>query len=63
VQVADTINAVVDRAIQTNGAMGLSDDTPLAAFHRMARSLRFGDGPDEVHKLAIARRELARFQA
>jgi acyl-CoA dehydrogenase len=61
VQVADMINAVVDRAIQVHGAMGLSDDTPLAGLHRMARALRFGDGPDEVHKLTIARRELRRF--
>jgi len=62
VQVADMINAVVDRAIQVYGAMGLSDDTPLAGLHRMARALRFGDGPDEVHKITIARRELARFR-
>jgi acyl-CoA dehydrogenase len=61
VQVAEMLNAVVDRAIQVHGAMGLSDDTPLAALHRGARALRFGDGPDEVHKLTIARRELARF--
>jgi len=61
VQVADMFDAVVDRAIQVHGAMGLSDDTPLAGMHRMARSLRFGDGPDEVHKITIARRELARF--
>ena len=61
VQVADMINAVVDRAIQVHGAMGLSDDTPLVGLHRMARALRFGDGPDEVHKLTIARRELGRF--
>jgi acyl-CoA dehydrogenase len=55
------INAVVDRAIQVHGAMGLSDDTPLAGLHRMARALRFGDRPDEVHKVTIARGELARF--
>jgi acyl-CoA dehydrogenase len=61
VQVAEMLNAVVDRAIQVHGALGLSDDTPLAALYRGARALRFGDGPDEVHKLAIARRELARF--
>ena len=61
VQVAEMLNAVVDRAIQVHGALGLSDDTPLASLYRGARALRFGDGPDEVHKLAIARRELARF--
>lgn len=63
VQVADMLDGVVDRAIQVHGAVGLSNDTPLAGLHRMARSLRFGDGPDEVHKIAIARRELARFGA
>jgi acyl-CoA dehydrogenase len=61
VQVAQMLQTVVDRAIQVHGALGLSDDTPLAGFWRNARALRFGDGPDEVHKLAIARRELARF--
>ena len=60
VQVARMITDVVDRAIQVHGALGLSDDTPLAMFARSARALRFGDGPDEVHKVAIARRELAR---
>lgn len=61
VQVASMLQEVVDRSIQVHGALGLSEDTPLAGFWRMARALRFGDGPDEVHKLAIARRELARF--
>jgi acyl-CoA dehydrogenase len=61
VQVAGMISDVVDRAIQVHGALGLSDDTPLAMFARSARALRFGDGPDEVHKVSIARRELARF--
>jgi acyl-CoA dehydrogenase len=61
VQVALMLQEVVDRAIQVHGALGLSEDTPLAGFWRTARALRFGDGPDEVHKVAIARRELARF--
>jgi acyl-CoA dehydrogenase len=61
VQVALMLQEVVDRAIQVHGALGLSEDTPLAGFWRNARALRFGDGPDEVHKVAIARRELARF--
>jgi acyl-CoA dehydrogenase len=62
VQVAGMLQEVTDRAIQTHGALGLSDeDSPLPGIWRMARALRFGDGPDEVHKLAIARRELARF--
>jgi acyl-CoA dehydrogenase len=61
VQVAQMLCEVVDRAIQVHGALGLSDDTPLVSLYRMGRALRFGDGPDEVHKLTIARRELARF--
>lgn len=52
---------VLDRAIQCLGALGVSDDTPIAAFWRNARSLRIADGPDEVHKMVIARRELKRF--
>jgi len=52
---------VLDRAIQCMGALGVSDDTPVAAFWRNARSLRIADGPDEVHKMVIARRELRRF--
>ncbi len=52
---------VLDRAIQCMGALGVSDDTPVAAFWRNARSLRIADGPDEVHKVVIAKRELKRF--
>jgi len=42
---------------------GVSQDTPLAALWAQARTLRLADGPDEVHRMAIARRELARFTA
>ena len=52
---------VLDRAIQCMGALGVSDDTPVAGFWRNARSLRIADGPDEVHKVVIAKRELKRF--
>jgi acyl-CoA dehydrogenase len=52
--------AILDRAMQTFGAMGLSPDTPLAELWTMGRSLRIADGPDEVHLRAIARREVAR---
>lgn len=52
---------VLDRSIQSMGALGVSDDTPVAAFWRNARALRIADGPDEVHKMVIARRELKRF--
>jgi acyl-CoA dehydrogenase len=52
---------VIDNAIQTHGAMGISQDTPLAAMQAWIRALRFADGPDEVHRLSIARRELRRW--
>jgi acyl-CoA dehydrogenase len=52
---------VLDRVIQSLGALGVSDDTPVAAFWRHGRMLRIADGPDEVHKMVIARRELKRF--
>jgi acyl-CoA dehydrogenase len=54
--------AVVDRAIQTFGAMGTTDDIPLAKVWRNGRSMRLADGPDEVHKMVIARRELRRWK-
>ncbi|MBV8999156.1 MAG: acyl-CoA dehydrogenase family protein [Solirubrobacterales bacterium] len=50
---------VVDRAIQVHGGGGVSDDFPLATMYAHLRTLRLADGPDEVHKLSIARRELA----
>jgi len=53
---------VIDRAIQVHGALGVSDDTPLASWWRNGRMLRLADGPDEVHKQVIARRELSRFK-
>jgi len=57
---ANVVMDVLDRAIQTHGALGMSDDTPLAAMWRYSRMLRVADGPDEVHKMVIARRELNR---
>lgn len=53
---------VLDRAIQVHGALGVSDDTPLALMWRQGRTLRLADGPDEVHKMVIAARELARYK-
>ena len=58
---ANVYMKVVDRAIQVFGAKGVSDDTPLALMWRQGRMLRIADGPDEVHKMVIARRELRRF--
>jgi acyl-CoA dehydrogenase len=54
---------VLDRAIQVHGALGVSDDTPLALMWRSLRMLRLADGPDEVHKMVIALRELNRWKA
>jgi acyl-CoA dehydrogenase len=51
---------VIDRAIQVHGGGGVSDDFPLAWMYAHMRTLRLADGPDEVHKLTIARRELRR---
>jgi acyl-CoA dehydrogenase len=54
---------VIDDAIQIHGAGGLTDDYPLAAFFAYARGMRFADGPEEVHRMVLARRELKRFRA
>ena len=51
---------VVDRAIQVHGGGGVSDDFPLAYMYAALRTLRLADGPDEVHKLSVARQELRR---
>jgi acyl-CoA dehydrogenase len=52
---------VIDKAIQAHGAGGVSQDFPLAQLWAGARTLRFADGPDEVHKRSLARRELKRY--
>jgi acyl-CoA dehydrogenase len=49
---------VIDKAIQVHGGMGVSNDTPLAGMWANMRTLQLADGPDEVHKMVIARREL-----
>jgi acyl-CoA dehydrogenase len=56
--VAGALLRVLDRAIQTHGALGLTDETPLAFWWRHERAARIYDGPDEVHKVALARRVL-----
>jgi acyl-CoA dehydrogenase len=58
---ANVVMDVLDRAIQVHGALGMSDDTPLAGMWRFSRMLKVADGPDEVHKMVIARRELNRW--
>jgi alkylation response protein AidB-like acyl-CoA dehydrogenase len=59
---ATMLHNVIDRAIQSHGALGVTDDTPLAAMYRGARAARIYDGPDEVHRMVVARRILRRFQ-
>ncbi|MFL6681321.1 MAG: acyl-CoA dehydrogenase family protein [Burkholderiaceae bacterium] len=51
---------VIDWAMQAFGAMGMSEDAPLAYFYTVARTLRFADGPDEVHRNAIAKIEIGK---
>jgi acyl-CoA dehydrogenase len=63
VLVPSVVERVFDRAIQTYGGAGVSDDFPLAYGWAYNRTLRLVDGPDEVHKAAIARRELKRYRA
>jgi acyl-CoA dehydrogenase len=53
---------VIDKAIQVHGGGGISQEFPLAPAWAAARSLRFADGPDEVHKRSLARRELRKYQ-
>lgn len=55
-----TVQWILDKAIQVHGAGGLSQDFPLASAYAGIRTLRFADGPDEVHKNALAKAELAR---
>jgi acyl-CoA dehydrogenase len=56
--VADVLQRTVDRAVQVHGALGITDDTPLAAFYRFERAARIYDGADEVHKATVAKRIL-----
>jgi acyl-CoA dehydrogenase len=53
---------VIDRAIQAHGAAGVSEDFPLASAWAHTRTIRFADGPDEVHRDAIAKLELRKYQ-
>jgi acyl-CoA dehydrogenase len=58
-----TAQWVIDKAISTHGAGGMSPDFPLAMLWGQARGLRFADGPDEVHRMVLARRELGRYRS
>ncbi|MEV6008430.1 acyl-CoA dehydrogenase family protein [Streptomyces sp. NPDC051976] len=55
------VQRIIDRAIQVHGAAGVSQDFPLAHLYAAARTLRLADGPDEVHKRSLARRELRKY--
>jgi alkylation response protein AidB-like acyl-CoA dehydrogenase len=59
---AKILHDVIDRAIQVHGAMGVSGDTPLESMYRQARAARIYDGPDEVHRMVVARRILSTFK-
>jgi alkylation response protein AidB-like acyl-CoA dehydrogenase len=59
---ARVLHDVVDRAIQVFGAAGVTEDHPLSMFYRQARLARIYDGPDEVHKMSVARRILAEYE-
>jgi alkylation response protein AidB-like acyl-CoA dehydrogenase len=59
--VATVLQKVLDRAIQVHGGLGVTDDTLLAYWYRQERAARIYDGPDEVHKTAVAKRILRKF--
>jgi acyl-CoA dehydrogenase len=58
---AGVLGRVLDRAIQVHGALGMTDETPLAWWYRHERAARIYDGPDEVHKSALGKRILQRY--
>src|SRR5919204_3351421 len=59
---ARVLNDVIDRAVQVHGALGITDRSPLASMWAMARGGRIYDGPDEVHRMVVARRILKSFE-
>jgi acyl-CoA dehydrogenase len=60
---ARVLHDVIDRALQTHGARGLTDETPLGQMYAMARGARIYDGPDEVHRMVVSRRILRAFES
>jgi alkylation response protein AidB-like acyl-CoA dehydrogenase len=59
--VAGVLQRVLDRAIQAHGGMGMTDNLPLAYWYRHERATRIYDGPDEVHKISVARHILREY--
>ena len=59
---ARVLHDVIDRAVQIHGALGLSTDLPLERMYRYARAARIVDGPDEVHRVTVAKRVLRGYQ-
>jgi acyl-CoA dehydrogenase len=59
--VPNAMHRVVDRAIQVHGGLGVSSETPLEGMYRGARTLRLADGPDEVHRILIAKNVLKKY--
>lgn len=59
---ANALQRVVDRALQAHGALGMTDDTILAFYYREERAARIYDGPDEVHKMSVAKQILRRYR-
>ena len=60
--VAGVLQRVLDRSLQAHGALGMTDETPIAFWFRHERAARIYDGPDEVHKRSVARKILQRYQ-
>jgi acyl-CoA dehydrogenase len=60
---ARVLGEVLDRAIQVHGALGITDDSPLAGMYVQARAARIYDGPDEVHRMVVARQVLKAFES
>ncbi len=59
---AKVLHDVLDRSIQVHGALGFSQDSPLEGWYREARAARLYDGPDEVHRMVVARQILRAFR-
>jgi acyl-CoA dehydrogenase len=60
---AKVLYNVIDRAIQIHGSLGYTTDLPLESMYRAARAARIYDGPDEVHKVTVARKMLKSYKA